>query len=231
MDGLLFDMGDVLYDATGWRRWLWKQLVRMGYPFHYTNFWHTWDEQFLSAVHRGERLWQTAFDEFLKQQGLPSGAVQEINCASHYQKQRLESQTKPLLGVIETLEVLHRRGLKLGVLTDSESSATAVGERLERMGLGGLFLSIVSSRDLQQTKPAPACYLAALNELHLSIEQTAFVGHDWDELQGAAQLGLCTIAFNAPPQIPADYHLRRFADLLQVSQQPTTITTYYKKSA
>ena len=36
--GLVFDMGDVLFDATVWRRWLLQQLQRMGLQAGYRSF-------------------------------------------------------------------------------------------------------------------------------------------------------------------------------------------------
>src|SRR5687768_3292479 len=64
--GLLFDMGDVLYDATLWRRWLLQILARMGVHATYRDFYRVWDHDYLRAVHRGERDYHEAFSAFLQ---------------------------------------------------------------------------------------------------------------------------------------------------------------------
>src|SRR3981081_3849051 len=53
--GLVFDMDDVLYDATLWRRWLLQLLGRLGLKADYHTFYRTWDAEFLADVHRGRR--------------------------------------------------------------------------------------------------------------------------------------------------------------------------------
>lgn len=215
VQGLLFDMGDVLYDATAWRRWLVALVNRHGLAIGYDEFCGRWDREYLGDVHCQRRAYAEAFREFLQSLPLAAGLWREIEAASLAQKRHLEQSIRPLPGVRDTLAQLRRQPLRLGVLSDSESPASALVQRLQDLGLG-TFDAVVSSADLRAAKPAAEAYLAALAALRLPAEQVAFVGHDEDELVGAAAVGLPTIAFNFRGLVPAQRHLHRFEQLLSV---------------
>ena len=199
VSGLLFDMGDVLYDATVWRRWLVQLLRRFDLHPDYNTLFQSWDRNYLRDVHRGERPLCDAFREFMDSIGLTKPQIDEIELACRARRHQLELEARPLPGVRATIGRLHESGLKLGVLSDSEYVGEELKERLKRFGLGGYFTAVVSSRDLGQTKPEPACYLRALKQMGVSAAESAFVGHDAEELAGANAVGMRTIAFNFSP--------------------------------
>ncbi len=213
-EGLLFDMGDVLYDATLWRRWLWRLLIRMGVTHSYDALFAIWDDEHLDAVHRGQGDHAAAFATFLTALSLSHAKIDEIVAASRIRKRELESETRPLAGVRATIERLAALEVPLGIVSDSESPAVQLEEHLGRLGLGGRFSPIISSRDLGCTKPDPHCYLAALESLALPADRVAFIGHDRVELAGARAVGLTSIAFNDAPGCEAEIHLRHFRELL-----------------
>jgi len=214
--GLLFDMGDVLYDATVWRRWLLQLLARLGLHTNYRSFYRIWDRDYLRDVHRGRRKFCEAFRTFMLSVGLSRAQIDEVEAACQARRRQLDADARPLPGVKSTITRLHAAGLVLGVLSDSEHTATLLGEQLERFGLVGVFATIVSSIDLDRTKPDPVCYLTALQEMKLRPERVAFVGHDCEELAGAAAVGMQTVAFNFDPDAEADVHITRFEELLDV---------------
>lgn len=214
--GLIFDMGDVLYDATVWRRWLWRLLTHMGMTVDYHRIFETWDRDFLAAVHRGEREYHHAFREFLGRLGMRPGPVDEVEAASHAQRRQLEEQTHAYPGVASTLGELHTAGVRLAVLSDSESTAGQLQERLRRLGLADRFAAVISSFDLHRTKPDPICYQTVVAAIGLSTDECAFVGHDPEELTGAAAVGLRTVAFNYEPGVVANVYLDRFEQLIEL---------------
>ncbi|HVA48001.1 MAG TPA: HAD family hydrolase [Pirellulales bacterium] len=216
VQGLLFDMGDVLYDATGWRRWLLQLLSRMGLHTHYRTLYHIWDDDFLADVYRGRRDYHEAFQSFLLSIGLSHGQIDEVQAASQARKRDLEANARPLPGVRATVSRLAGQGVALAVLSDSEQDGDGLRAQLGRLGLGGYFSAVLSSIDLEYTKPSPVCYRAALAAMQLASDDVAFVGHDGDELVGARAVGLQTIAFNYGPGAVADHYLTRFDELLQV---------------
>jgi HAD superfamily hydrolase (TIGR01509 family) len=220
-------MGDVLYDATAWRRWLVKLLARMGLQTHYRGFYQVWDHDYLDEVHRGRRDYHEAFRTFLRSAGLSRGQVDEVEAASHARKRELETGARPLPGVRPTLKLLSEAGLVLAVLSDSESPADQLRQRLARLGLAQYFGPVVSSVELGRTKPDSFCYRSAVAAMNLPAEQVAFVGHDAGELRGARRAALRTIAFNFDPEAVADYYLDRFEQLLPlVSNRHVRVARY-----
>lgn len=207
--GLVFDMGDVLYDAGAWRRWLARLLARQGVSVPARVLFRIWDQQYLDDVHRGRRDYAEAFAAFLEGLGLSPGQRDEVLAASWARKRELEAQVIPFAGVRSALAALAERGIPLAALSDSEHPAEQLCRLLAKLGLDTYFTSVISSRDLGQTKPAPTCYLAALASLKLQPEEAAFVGHDAEELAGASRVGMATIAFNYEPGAMADVYLFR----------------------
>lgn len=221
--GLLFDMGDVLYDATLWRRWLLQILSRMGIHAAYRDFYRVWDRDYLPAVHCGRRDYHEAFCDFLQSLGLARGVIEEIEAASQARRRELIATLRPLPGVRPTLCQLQTAGISLAVLSDSESPAEELRQRLEKLGIDSCFTAVFSSIDLGDTKPAALGYQTALAALRLPAGQVAFVGHDAEELAGAAAVGMPTIAFNYDPDVTADVYLERFEELLDLVECPTPL--------
>ena len=214
--GLLFDMGNVLYDDTVWRRWVLKLLSHLGLHTNYHCFFRIWDRDYLNDVHRGRREFCEAFEAFLLSAGLSRGQIDEVEAACRTRRHQLEAGARPLPGVKTTLKLLHRSNLTLGVLSNSEHSAHALRQWLQRFAVGELFTTVVSSIDLRRIMPDPACYLTAVKAMKLPAEQVAFVGHDTAELAGAAAVGMPAIAFNFDTDARADVYLTRFEELLEV---------------
>ena len=214
--GLLFDMGDVLHDATLWRRWLLQLLARMGLHTSYRLFYHVCDHEYLADVHRGRRDFHEALGDFLLAVGLSPAQIDEVQAACQAKRREWENTARLLPGVKPTLTRLHAAGYVLGVLSDSEHASPVLAEWLDRFGVGGLFTAVVSSIDLGQTKPHAIGYRTALEKMGLPPEQAIFVGHDTDELAGAARVGMETVAFNFDPDAKADVFIARFEELLDV---------------
>jgi len=214
--GLLFDMGGVLYDDTLWRRWLLRVLSQVGLRTNYRSFYRIWDRDFLSKVHRGECDFCEAFRACMRSVGLSHAQIEELEGACQARRRLLEEEIRALPGVKTTLTRLRQAGAVLAALNDSEFSAPILADRLERIGLGDLFSAVISSIDLGHTRPDPVCYRTALAAMNLAAPQVAFVGHDAEELAGAATIGMPTIAFNFDSDAQADLFLSRFEDLLEL---------------
>lgn len=214
--GLLFDMGGILHDDTAWRRWLLRLLKQLGLNTHYQTFYRVWDRDFLLAVHRGQQDFGAAFRQFLRSVGLSPAQIDEVEAAAQARRRQLDENTRALPGVKTTLGRLQQAGFALGVLNNSEHPATTLDACLERIGLGGLFSTVVSSIDLGHAKPEAACYLAAADQMQINPLDVAFVGHDTEELSGAAAVGMATIGFNFDNDAQADVFIARFEELLEV---------------
>ena len=214
--GLLFDLDNVLCDATSWWRWLVQLVTRMGLATDYDTFYGTWRTKYLGEVHCGRREQAEALETFLLSEGLSRGQVDEIEAAGQARRRELDREMLPLPGVRKTLAMLEARGMSMGVLADADEPAIGLCQRLARMGIESRFCAVVSSFDLERTKPDAACYQAALALLGLPPEQVAYVGHRSDDVRGAAKAGMPTIAFNYDAGVRANVYLERFNDLLEV---------------
>jgi FMN phosphatase YigB (HAD superfamily) len=215
--GIVFDVPDVLYDATRWRHWLVQLVSRLGVRVEYREFYRAWDAQLLD-VHRGRREHAEALESFLLARGLSWAQVDEIEAASRIQRQSLELDVRPLPGVVRVLGELAGLGLSLAAWADAPHTAARLAERLERLVPQVRFDALLTSFDQECAQPSPECYRAALDALGLAASEVVYVGHDTAHLAGARAGGLQTVAFNFEPDARADHYLTRFEDLLSLAK-------------
>lgn len=219
--GLLFDLADVLYDASMWSRWLVQLLHRLGLHTHYHAFVLCMERDFLVDAYRGRRPYWEAVGEFLRCAGLSRGQVDEVLVAARAGRRRFEQSLRPFPGVAATLRSLAASGVPTAVVTNSTQTSAQLRNTLRQLGLDGCIRHVLSSCELRRTLPDAEAYRAALAELELEPHRVAFVGHDALELSGAASAGLRTIAFNAAPAARADVYLARFEQLRQLVETRT----------
>lgn len=104
-------------------------------------------------------------------------------------------------GVVQTLDTLAQRGLRLGVVSNFDSR---LPEILGACELADYFGTIRFSSFSNSAKPDEGIFRAALNDLRLLPEEVVHVGDSWrEDVEGALSVGIRAILF--------DQH-RRFAD-------------------
>jgi len=215
--GLIFDLEDVLYDATVWRRWLLQLLSRIGLHAEYHDFFRLWERDFLHDVYLGRCEYWESFRRLLDFVGLSAGRIEEIVAASYVRQRDWEQTIRPLPGVPATLAQLTADGgTMLAVLTNSDQNEAALLARLERLKISRHFTEVFCSRNLKCVLTDPSSFETTLSALKLSPDETVFVGHDEGELQGASKAGMRTVAFNFDIGAKADVYIDRFEQLLQV---------------
>ncbi|UCF10354.1 MAG: HAD family hydrolase [Candidatus Bipolaricaulota bacterium] len=114
----------------------------------------------------------------------------------------------------ETLLELKNRGYLLGIITDTYHSKETKLGWLSRNGIAEVWDAFVSSHEEGVRKPDPAIYRAGLRRLGVTPHEAAFVGHKKAELDGAAAVGIRTVAFNYEADAMADEFIQRFDELL-----------------
>lgn len=211
--GLIFDMGDVLFDATAWRRWLAADLARITPGVTYEAVVARW-EDLLRDVYAGRAEYWMKFDELLHSFGVPALERAKLTHAAREMAVAVKQNRSLFDGVEATLRSLKSRGRRLAVLTDTEAGEELVRGMLATLGIEDCFDAIVTSCDIGFPKPAPEAYHAAVSALDLEARVCGFVGHDDEELAGARAAGLTAIAFNAAPPVSHDVWLESFQDLL-----------------
>jgi FMN phosphatase YigB (HAD superfamily) len=224
VDALIFDTADVLFDATHWPRKLTRLVSRFGVSPGYAEFIGRWEREFLPEVCRGRRDYDEAFCSFLLSWGLGWAQIDEIEADGRIQRRNLEREVRPLPGVVRTLKTLGARGFRLAAWSDSWEPAENVKALLGRLGLSGVFNSILCSFELEATQPDPECYRACVEALGGEAGRIAYVGHDAVHLAAARAAGLATVAFNHHPAAVADCYLPQFDGLLSLLATPLTVT-------
>lgn len=217
IDGLLFEMAGVLYDATLWRRWMCQVLARLGVAAHFPEFFAAWDAGPANEVYLGRRTFDAAFADYLATTGLPRSQVEELAAAAHARLRATDEDCRPLPHVKDTLGKLVEHQLPMGILTDSEHSAEELQAILQTLAIAPCFRFMLCSRALGNVKPDRAAYDAAARLLGVAPERIGFVGVAAAHLRGAQQAGLRAIGLATPVEYSAHWRLARFEDLLAIT--------------
>ena len=213
IQGFIFDIGDIIYDASPWRKWLLRELRSAGVNINYMQLVARW-ESLLVDVYIGKSPYWDRFDNLLSGLGINGEQASRFKEASQQKGRNVQLGRQPFPHVAKTLAKLKSLGYRVAALSDTESTAEKVGDTLRGLKVGGYFDSITTSKDCGFCKPSTQAYEIACQSVGLSSDACAFVGHDVDELAGASLAGLTSIAFNYDPDAIADIFIDRFDQLL-----------------
>jgi HAD superfamily hydrolase (TIGR01509 family) len=119
-------------------------------------------------------------------------------------------------GVPETLQALHDRGFKLGIVSNTAYSTEETLEWFRSRGLTIAWDAFADSMEVGAVKPDPLIYQAALDQCGLTVADVVFVSHNNKDIGGALALGMTTVAFNHDEDVQADYYIDQFVDLLDL---------------
>jgi pyrophosphatase PpaX len=127
--------------------------------------------------------------------------------------------SRPLPTMVETVNALTDRGIRLGVVTSRVSSGA---ERiLEAFGLRDRFGSIVGVERVEEPKPHAEAVLLALDELGATPTTAVMVGDTPDDVlagrnAGARSVGITTGVYSAEAleEAGADHVIERLEQLL-----------------
>lgn len=118
-------------------------------------------------------------------------------------------------GALNALETVNRIGLKIAIVTGAGSHG--VTSTIDAHGLGPLIEVVVSGDDVVSSKPAPDCYLLALERLNSTAADCIALEDTQNGVTAAVAAGLtcCAIpnAFSAHHSF--EQAQRRFASLAQ----------------
>nr|WP_320133513.1 phosphoglycolate phosphatase [uncultured Holophaga sp.] len=96
--------------------------------------------------------------------------------------------TRPFPGVTETLQILLKRGYRLGCVTNK--SEAFITPATDRLGLTGCFGSIVGGDTLPQRKPEPEPLLHACRQLGIPPKRALMVGDSPNDALAARRAGI-----------------------------------------
>ncbi len=212
--GIFFDAADVLYyRPMPTDSYVLSLLAQKGYATELSIEDHRRDKALRSQAKSGRLSPDEYWDQLLLMRGVAAPEerrtlVAKINDYSNY--------VLPIPGGREALAGLKQRGFVLGIVTDTMYPIDWKMRWLDRVGVTEFIDVIACSTVLGAHKPDPAMYLNAVQQARLTPAESAFVGHDAEELAGARRAGMATVAVNYDPGASADYYARSLIELLDV---------------
>ncbi len=132
-----------------------------------------------------------AFTKFLEEQ---TGEVNEeiLQAGIEAYLKRKSDFLKPYPSVLETLEMLKSKKIKLGIITDAKREKAM--QRLEAMNISHFFDIIITFEDTGEKKPSKKPFELAMQILNLKPEEILFVGDSFKrDIVPARKLGMKTL--------------------------------------
>jgi len=124
-------------------------------------------------------------------------------------------------GVLETVKILHEKGLKLGIVTTKMRQTVVMGLKLT--GLDQYFDVVVCLDDVTNAKPDPEPIHLALQQLGSTPEEAIMVGDNFHDILAGKNAGTKTAAVSWTikgveylQSFEPDYTLTHMQDLLPI---------------
>lgn len=137
-----------------------------------------------------------------------------------YREHMLDS-TQPYPGVMETLEELRRRGVKLGINTNKPNFATR--QILEHFGMAEYFgEAVVAGGDCAEMKPSAQPILVAAEKMggHRLGAGDWMVGDNWTDVESGHNAGIgavyCEFGFGELRDSKPEKTIKAFKELLEL---------------
>lgn len=201
---VIFDLDETLIDSPTGLRAAHKAVIRKLSEYFPSDF-HNHDpdslqEELYEFDDRMNR--QTEYDrdkwwpKFIKKCGvnheLKPTQIRELT-RSYWQT--YARAAKPYPHAEDTLKYLRGKGLRIGLLTDTDESGTPKIKRIEKLELSRLLDAIiVSGEDTRQTKPNPEPFKLIARKLGLRPLECVMIGDKpFTDVRGAKSVGMKTV--------------------------------------
>jgi putative hydrolase of the HAD superfamily len=192
IDAVLFDLDETITDRSA-------SLARYAALFHreFAGYLHPIDVKkieatFLALDNRGYRPREDVYAgivDTLSWACAPTKAV-----VSEHWRMWCPRSAIGRAGLHETLTALTEAGIRVGVVTNGSESSQSV--KIEQLGIGHYFSTVVISEVVQCEKPDPRIFQRALEQIGCAAGNTMFVGdHPINDVLGAAAVGLVPVWF------------------------------------
>ena len=184
LQAVLFDHDGTLIDSEVVHFGLWQKILKP-YGIALT-------EQYYNDVMAGVPTPQNGID-VVRDFNLSIDAQQLASAKSQLTEEHLHEQPFPLMPFAkETLTLCHKLGLRIAIVTGG--SKYSVERTLSCYGFAEWVECVVAVEDVENSKPAPDCYLKALDIMGLSAAQAIAVEDTEHGLNAAVAAGLKCVA-------------------------------------
>jgi putative hydrolase of the HAD superfamily len=145
------------------------------------------DDSFWSDDERAVAIWLAMYEHLCMLVGVPAAKRAAIAAAVH-QRYFTAASWRAFDDVIPTLDFLAARGIRMGLISNWDSTLESV---VSGLGLAGYFQTVISSTVVRMHKPMRGIFELALSRLGVGAEAAMHVGdHLSADARGARQAGL-----------------------------------------
>ncbi|MFP4006332.1 MAG: HAD family hydrolase [Candidatus Hadarchaeia archaeon] len=153
------------------------------------------DEMNRKTLYERDQWWP----KFLKRLGIrkkPSQLQIEDLTDTYWKRYAQAANLYP--GVKSTLKYLKDRGIKLGIITDTDGSKIPKRERIRPLEIFDLIDGIIiAGKETPEPKPHPEGYKKLISKLGSDAKNTVMVGDKpFTDIKGANSLGITTVLVN-----------------------------------
>ena len=129
----------------------------------------------------------------------------------------------PAEGIEDLLDLLHKLGIRTGVVSNLTFSGTTLKDRINRLLPNHRFEFILASSEYVFRKPSPYLFTIALNKAGLPANDVWFCGDNFIcDIEGSARVGMFPVYYkNEAPPKPVDFsylHIRHWRELANILQ-------------
>jgi putative hydrolase of the HAD superfamily len=154
------------------------------------------DRAVASSSQRGVMAyWSVYYTPFYERLGVPADFVPDaIERTRVANEDGLGIWKVPVEGLSETVGALRERGLRVGIVSNSDGR---LERRLESIGIAGHFEFVVDSAVVGVSKPDPRIFRKALERAGLEASEVAYVGDYYEvDVVGARAAGMTPVLFD-----------------------------------
>lgn len=210
---IVLEPGGTLYDDTAWPRWLMRVLQQIGVRAEFRPLIRLFEHEWLGAVYRGECDYWSALSGFLKQLGLSSAQIEEIEAAGRSKWHARETDFRLFPGVAAALSQLRSVGFSLGLVANSTRTPDQFERRLRLLGVREHFELVATSRELGRALPDRRVFDESAEMARCSSSEMVFVSDDLAQLDAAAEAGWRTAGMHFDAACREHLELERLIDL------------------
>jgi len=211
---VIFDADGPLYQRSEAVTKLKVELLnKYGYDGDYYAFDSAYNKEKFKAYNQTETA-NEMFAKVMAQLGSPLNKDQSQAFTEEFDA--IQSQVEASPFAVDTLRTLHAQGIKICILTDSFYAGNEKWSWFKKIGMDTYIDDIVSSYDIKHLKDTKEAYEACLGLLKIPAKQTAFVGHQQYEMDGAKRADILSIALKPilmPKTTKGDYELASLIEL------------------